>query len=415
MSRPRPRLAGSAGAARRRRRRLWPVAGGAATVLAVVIAVLVSSSGGAGSDKTPVVGPGGSASVITPPSTSQPELKAASTEPFAPAPAAVALAGKLPLPSQVAQLFMVSVEGSSTAGVAGLGSEDWGGVVLTRENFSSDGQIGTLAAAIGHAARTPALIAATQEGGSQTAFPDLPPEAAPVIGASGQPAVAQAQARLAGRRLKQLGVDMTIAPLADVDTPDGPLSGRLFSADPRAVARFAAAAVSGYAADRVVSAVGHFPGAGAASADPDQMTATVGGTLAQLRARDLIPFTAIAGTAPVIVMSNASYVAFDGVTPASLLGAAVTLLRHDLGFQGVVMSDDLDATLDPTAESPGAVALQALAAGDDLLYITGPATEHVEAYQAVLSAAEHSAAIRARVRDALLRDLTLKARYGLIR
>jgi beta-N-acetylhexosaminidase len=287
--------------------------------------------------------------------------------------------------------------------------------VLTRQNFASDDQVAALAAAIGKAARTPPLIAATQEGGADTAFPDLPPQSEPDAGATGQPAVAEAQARLAGRHLKQLHVNMTLAPLADVDTPGGALSGRLFSTDPSAVGRFSAAAISGYEADGMISAVGHFPGTGAASADPDQMTATVGGSLAQLRARDLIPFSAIAATAPVVVMSNAAYAAFDGVTPASLLPAAVELLRHELGFGGVVMSDDLDATLDPTADTPGAVALDALNAGDDLLYITGPASEHEQAYEGVLSAAEHSAPVRARVHDALLRDLTLKAGYGLIK
>jgi beta-N-acetylhexosaminidase len=116
----------------------------------------------------------------------------------------------------------------------------------------------------------------------------------------------------------------------------------------------------------------------------------------------------------VIVMSNAEYVAFDGVTPASLLGSAVTLLRSDYGFHGVVMSDDLDATLGATGQDPGTVAVQALQAGDDLLYISGPASEHRQAYDAVLAAAKQSAAVRAKVREALLRDLSLKADFGLI-
>jgi beta-N-acetylhexosaminidase len=222
------------------------------------------------------------------------------------------------------------------------------------------------------------------------------------------------QARLAGERLRALGVNMTLAPLADVDTLEGALSGRLFGTDPQAVARFSVEAVEGYRAASVISAVGHFPGAGAASADPDQMSATVGLTLAQLRGRDLVPFAAVAPLAPVIVMSNASYVAFDGVTPAGLLSEAVQLLRQDYGFTGVVMTDDLDATLDPTGSDPATVAVEALEAGDDLLYISGPASEHAAAYQGVLAAARRSAAVRALVRAALLRVLTLKARYGIL-
>jgi beta-N-acetylhexosaminidase len=116
----------------------------------------------------------------------------------------------------------------------------------------------------------------------------------------------------------------------------------------------------------------------------------------------------------VIVMSNASYVAFDGVTPASLLPAAVRLLRRSYGFGGVVMSDDLDATLNATGSDPGTAALQALQAGDDLLYITGPPTEHMAAFSAVLAAAQRSPAVRSLVRRAVLRDLTLKLRYGIV-
>src|SRR6266702_2304291 len=78
--------------------------------------------------------------------------------------------------------------------------------------------------------------------------------------------------------------------------------------------RSPAAAARGSAKTRMIAIVGHFPGTGAASADPDQMQATVGGTLESLKGRDLLPFAAIAGAVPVIEMSNAVYAAFDGVT-----------------------------------------------------------------------------------------------------
>ncbi len=319
---------------------------------------------------------------------------------------------------QVAQLFLVSVPGQTPAGIAQLGSVGWGGFVLGRENFAGDHALAALTSALQASAppapAVPPLIAASQEGGPDTAFPGLPPRGQAAIGANGTPAMAGAQAQLAGTRLRSLGLSMTLAPLADVDTPAGALSGRLFSTDPAAVARFAKAAVSGYDSAGVISAVGHFPGSGGASADPDQMTATVGGRLADLRARDLIPFAAVAASAPVIVMSNAAYVAFDGVTPASLLPQAVKLLRQGLGFQGVVMSDDLDATLQPTNSDPGTVALQALQAGDDLLYISGPPSEAHAAYTAVLATARASSSLRGVVHEALLRVLSLKARYGVL-
>ena len=389
----------------------------------VVVAVAVQGSGGHGSS-LPLGGPG-PASVLSPgdggtAGSGDGRVRVARAAPFTPAATAVSVAAGLPLSSQISQLFLIGLDGTSSSSpdVAAFASIDWGGAVLGREDFISDSQIGSLAGDITalakNAGNVPPLIAAPQEGGPDTAFTDLPPEGEATIGVSGNSELARAQAQLAGKQLLALGVNMTFAPLADVDVLGGALSGRLFSTNPAAVARFASAAVSGYAAAGVISAAGHFPGAGAASADPDEMTATVGGSLKALEQRDLVPFAAIAANAPVIMMSNATYAAFDGVTPAGLLPQAVGLLRDRYGFQGVVMTDDLDAALLATGGTAGEAAVSAIQAGDDLLYITGSPAEQLSAYHAVLSAVQSGRIPRARIRDALLRVLSLKARYGLL-
>lgn len=395
-----------------RQRRVVAGLAAALVLLAVVLLVLVGSQGG-----TPRYVPSGaSAKVLSP---ARRTLPKSGGPPFKPAPVASARAQAMPLATQVAQLFLVTVNGRSPAAAVDLGAVPWGGVIFDRSNFGSARGVARLVrmvgSRLGHVPGDAPLLGATQEGGVQSAFPDLPPKGQAALGATGDPYQAYEQTLLAGHRLRALGVRLTLAPLADVDTPSGALSGRLFASDPSAVAQFTTAALSGYAQAGVIPAVGHFPGSGGASADPDQMVATVGGSLAQLEARDLIPFAAVAARAPVMLMSNAAYVAFDGVTPASLSTQAVKLLRQGLHFRGVAMSDDLDATLQPTGAQPGAVALQALQAGEDLLYISGPASEHQAALQGVLSAAQHSATIRALVHEALLRVLSLKARYGLLR
>lgn len=397
----------------RLRRRAW-VAAGAVAVAAIVAVVLVSIGLG-GRARSLGLGPGADSS-FTPPAGSRRAAakRVRHSHPFVPAPAAVRVARSLPLSRQVAQLFMVTLAGNDAPAVGSLSGIDWGGVAFTSQNFVSDGQMGALAndvASAMHGAVAP-LLAVAQPGGSGSALPDLPPASEAAVGAAG---VARSQARQAGDKLKALGFNMTLAPVADVDIPGGgALTGTLFGSDPGIVARLSLAAVEGYDAAGFVSATGHFPGTGAASADPDQMTATVGGSLAQLESRDLIPFASVVGQAPVIMMSNASYAAFDGVTPAGLLPQAVQLLRREYEFQGVVMTDDLDATLQATGAGPGTVAVEALEADEDLLYISGPASEHLAAYDAVLDAAQRSASVRALVRDALLRVLSLKAHYGII-
>ncbi len=400
-----------------RRRRL--VAGAvAAALVALGILVALLALRGTGAHSPRYVPPGPPAATLVGPHGPVTPLRSAPPPAFTPLPAAVSRAASLPLEQQVAQLFLVSVSGRSPTASAIHGSLNWGGYVLGRQNFAGDAALAALTKAISASAPpAPAvapLVAATQEGGPDTAFPDLPPQGEAALGATDTPQQAGSQAQLAGTRLRSLGISMTLAPLADVDNAGGALSGRLFGTDPSAVARFTKAAVLGYDSAGVISAVGHFPGSGGASADPDQMTATVGGSLTDLRSRDLIPFAAIVASAPVIVMSNAAYVAFDGVTPASLLPQAVKLLRQGLGYQGVVMSDDLDAALQPTNSDPGTAALGALQAGDDLLYITGPPSEAQSAYTGVLAAARAHSAIRALVHDALLRVLSLKGRYGLL-
>jgi beta-N-acetylhexosaminidase len=279
-----------------------------AIVAVVAVAVAIASSGS--SPAPPPIGGPAPSSVLGQGAAGDPSVPAPNVDAaaFRPSRAAVSLAAGLPLSDQVAQLFLIGVDGISTGSpdVAAFSSLDWGGAAFGRANFIGDSQIAALAGGIAALAKSaghvPPLIAAPQEGGLNTAFPDLPPEAQPLVAASGDPAAARAQAMLAGKALLALGVNMTFAPLADVDVLNGALSGRLFSSNPAVVARFAANAVRGYSSVGMISAVGHFPGAGAASADPDLMTASVGGSLGALEQRDLIPFAAVAATAPVVMM-----------------------------------------------------------------------------------------------------------------
>lgn len=403
--------AGPAPALIRRRR---AVAIAAALVVLGLGGVLIAALSG-GSAPSPHYVPAGGAARQLP--TPRVRLGRVATSRFTPAPSAMRAAARLPLAEQVAQLFMVDVRGPS-AGPSDVGS-GWGGVVITRGNVTSAPQGAALVRALG-AARVPSipalrpLIAAVQAGGSHSAFGGLPPAGQQSVAASGDPSVERREALAAGNRLRALGVEMTIAPLADVDVPSGVLTGELFGSDPAAVSAFTRAAVAGYSAAGIAAAVGHFPGEGSASSDPSQSPATVGGSLAQLESRDLLPFDAIAARAPAILMSNAAYAAFDGVTPASVNPKAIAVLRDTLHFRGVVMSGDLDAVLQPTGDTPGQAAIQGLQAGVDLLYITGSPSEPQAAYAGLLAAARRSAALRSLVHSALLEDLTLKARYGLL-
>src|SRR3954447_20161231 len=270
------------------------------------------------------------------------------------------LTRRLSLEQQAAQVLVTS-PATATAGL-----RPWGGVVVARGDGATAGTLGSVTANARFAlrGRGPAapIVIAEQAGGEGTAVSDLPP--GPPEQFSGHPAhQAERAAAAAGRRLKALGVDAVLAPPADVDVEDGALADRVISGDPQEVERLTAAEVKGFAAAKLAAFPGHFPGAGAASGDPDVGSATVGLSLDELRQRDLVPFTALAKSAPGIQLSNALYAAWDGVTPGTLepeIGH--TLLRRELGFSGVVLSADLAGAAHVLAQPAGRTAVDAFRA-----------------------------------------------------
>jgi beta-N-acetylhexosaminidase len=197
----------------------------------------------------------------------------------------------------------------------------------------------------------------------------------------------------------------------------GALDTRAFSTDPAAVAAYATAVVSAYKRAGIVSAAEHFPGLGAATQPVENGPASVGLSLPQLRKRDLVPFAAAIGAGvPAIVVSNASYATDDFVTPATLSRAISTdLLRGEMRFRGVSIADDLSEPAITTNMSVADAAVQAVVAGSDMVYISGPARGQEAAYQALLAAAKAGKITRARLDEAVTRVLTLKREYGLVR
>jgi len=170
--------------------------------------------------------------------------------------------------------------------------------------------------------------------------------------------------------------------------------------------------VSGWKDGEIAPVPGHFPGEGAASGDPALEAATVGLSLDDLKARDFQPFQAIAAHVPAIQLSSATYVAFDGVTPATLLPKVVELLRNDLGFGGVIVSGDLAAASLSGGESVAQLAVRAIKAGVDLVWIPGDASDQDAAWRAVVRALRTGEIPVGRVADALQRVARLRADYG---
>jgi len=333
------------------------------------------------------------------------------------------LARRLSVERKVAQLFLFGFQGTdATAQIFGrLRRLDLGGIVLTAPNYVDTTQLAALAgeatAVAAEARHVAPWVFATQEGGDLNSFPDLPPPGAPSDLASSREAAAGVSESAAA--LRELGVNAVLGPVVDVGGSEtgSVLGARVYSDDPAEVSAYAEATVRAYRGQHMFSSVKHFPGLGAADQSTEEGPATVGLGLDELAARDLIPFRAAARAGvPGIVVGHALYPFNDFTVPASLSRQVDTdLLRRQLKFKGVAITDDLsDPAITAIHTMPDA-AVRALRAGADMVQITGGAGDQQAAYVAVLRAVQRGAISRRRLDQAVGRILLAKQDYDLIR
>ncbi|HEY7013101.1 MAG TPA: glycoside hydrolase family 3 N-terminal domain-containing protein, partial [Streptosporangiaceae bacterium] len=266
------------------------------------------------------------------------------------------------------------------------------------------------------------VIAIDEEGGDVTrvAYADgspYPGNAA--LGAVDDVALTQAVYRAIGADLAALGINFDLAPCADVlGTADSPAVGtRSFGADTGLVSRHTAAAVAGLQGACVAACTKHFPGHGRTGTDSHDAIATIEGGLADLRLVDLPPFEAAIRAGTLAIMpSHLRVPELTGDLPATVSAAAITgLLRGELGFTGVIVSDALEmrATRD-TFGIPGAAVL-AVAAGTDLLCLgrDGSEDDYLAVRDALVAAVREGALDGERLEEAA--DRVARLRGGLAR
>ena len=326
------------------------------------------------------------------------------TDPTVTAPPAVPAVDRLSLRQQVGEVLVLAFAGTAAPEYVrrALREGRVSGTILFGGNVEGPAQLRALTRSLQRASGRRALVMTDQEGGD---FHILP-WAAPRIGQARQrtPEQAAAQARAAARDLRAVGVNVTLAPVADVGRPGSALAARTFPGGPRATAAAVAAAVRAYRAGGVGATAKHFPGMGAAAANTDDAPATM-----PLAAADLVPFRAAIGArVPLIMASHATYPNVDRARVASqspvLLG---DLLRGRLGYRGVVITDSIEAEAVISRGSVVVASQRAMTAGADLILMTGDGSFRPIS-QAFVRRARRDRAFRARVREAAARVLALK-------
>jgi beta-N-acetylhexosaminidase len=305
---------------------------------------------------------------------------------------------------------MVPLRGQPTRSLlARIAAGQAGGVILLGNVWTSAAATRSAVMRLQHAAcrrGRPLLVAVDQEGGTVRRLRWAPPTLSAAGMKTSATALEQAQAAAAAMRDAGIGIDL--APVADVlSTTPSFLGTRSFGSDPAAVAGLVSSFVDGLQGGHVAATAKHFPGLGSATVSTDDRAVTIMRGAAFLETR-LPPFQT---GAKLVMVSNASYPALDpSGSPAVFSHAIVTdLLRGRLGFDGVIITDALDAGAVASVPHAGA---RALAAGVDLLLYSKTAASEA-GYANLVRDAAASPTVRAELARAVQRLDALEAWLGL--
>lgn len=281
------------------------------------------------------------------------------------------------LEQRIASLLMLHLPGTDAAAIAAQATRYApGGIILMGDN-TAGGVAGVRAItdAADQASELPLLVAVDQEGGEVSRLDEDPSPGADVL--RGQAASVTDDAFSARAHvLAGAGISVNFGIVADVTAdPASFLAGRVLGTDPSAAADHVAAAVAGEHG-RVLSTLKHFPGHGAAPGDSHTSIPTTDETLVDWRATDAAPFAAgIAAGAELVMFGHLAYTAVDDA-PASLSPAWHGILRDELGFDGISITDDMGMLEDsgvPAYADSSENAVKAIAAGNTmLLYVPSP-------------------------------------------
>lgn len=347
-----------------------------------------------------------------------------------PAPTDVSVPSATPAPTgggagpSIAQLIgqklVIRMDGTTpSADLLGrIGRGEVGGVILFGANITTRDALAGLTAQLDAAAadggQPPLLVAVDQEGGPIKRIPWAPPTlSVPEMGDDGTAAVAEEQGASTGAALAELGINVDLAPVADVPGSKASFmykDKRTFSFDAQRTAELADAFASGLQSAGVLPSMKHFPGLGLATRNTDTSVVSIAASRAELDP-GLEPYrTAIASGIPMIMLSNATYPAFDPDNAAGWSPAiAGSLLRDELGFTGVTITDSLTGTAKARHLSPGALAIRAARAGTDMILVSGSEAATRSVYAALLKSANQGSIPLATLQASYDRILALKA------
>jgi beta-N-acetylhexosaminidase len=349
----------------------------------------------------------------------------------APAERAEAILAAMTLEQKVGQTMVIAFDGPELDRGLRRMIEDYhiGGVIVYRHNIRTlrgmaelSNELQQTALNSGH---VPLILCIDQEGGwasilrQKQGATEFPSQMA--VAATGDPENARRMASVMAAEMRALGLNMNLTPVADVNNnPHNPIIGsRSFGDDPGQVSEFVTAMIETYQAAGVMATAKHFPGHGDTTLDSHFALPTVLHDRRRLERVELVPFrAAIAADVAVIMTAHITFPAVDDTPglPATLSPKVLTdLLRREMGYKGLLITDSLAmGAIEASGRTIPQAAVEALAAGADLLLFAGGYDTHRAAYRELVWAVHSGRIPLARLDDAVRRILLYKARYGIL-
>jgi len=330
----------------------------------------------------------------------------------------------LTLEEKIGQMVMVGIEGNVLGDDARqmIQQHHVGGIILFKRNI--DNPVQTLSLInelkkINSANKIPLFLSVDEEGGRVSRMPEqlkkLPSSRR--IGEINDNKLSFEIGRLLGQELKAFGFNMDFAPVLDINSdPNNPVIGdRSFGTTPDLVSRLGIQTMKGIQSQNVISVVKHFPGHGDTSVDSHIGLPSVYHDYERLKNFELIPFAnAVKNKADAVMIAHILLPNIDPEHPASLSRAVITdVLRKDLNFQGIVITDDLTMGAITNNYDLGEAAVKAVTAGGDIVLVCHSLEMEMQVINALTNAVEAGQISTERIDESVYRILKLKQKYQL--
>lgn len=316
---------------------------------------------------------------------------------------------------KLGQMVMIGIQGTKVDddSLYMLNQYHMGGVILFDRNMESPEQVKQLTSDLQAQSneKVPLFIGIDEEGGDVVRMAEklTPPPSQKEIGATGDIEQAKTWAIKTAKSLKDMGINVNFAPVADVGSNDK----RSYSTDANTVIDFVRAATKGYQQENIIYSLKHFPGIGKGKVDSHIDSSSIDVAKEVLMTEDILPFKTIIDESDpndyFILVSHLKYLALDEEYPASLSSKIMTdLLRNELGYKGIIITDDMEMGAVANHNDFRSIGVNAVKAGADIVLVCHEYKHQQEVYLGLLDAVNSGEISQERIDESVKRIIKVK-------